>query len=62
MVVCIEKQISQPAVRETITDISPFDMQVHLNCENHRNADIYYTMDGSIPTRPDNHIRVNEEL
>ncbi|CAF1621160.1 unnamed protein product [Adineta ricciae] len=33
-------------------------MQVHLKCENDRNADIYYTMDGSIPTRPDNHIRL----
>ncbi|CAF1154189.1 unnamed protein product [Adineta ricciae] len=52
------KRISQPAVNETITDISPFDMQVHLKCENDRNADIYYTMDGSIPTRPDNHIRL----
>lgn len=56
--ISIEKRVQEPQIVEDIDILSPFGTQVHLLCPN-RLASIYYTLDGSVPTRQFAHVQVN---
>jgi hypothetical protein len=56
--ILIERQVQEPRIRGQIDITSAYGTQVHLDCPN-RNANIYYTFDGSHPKRFDNKIYVN---
>ncbi|CAF0725929.1 unnamed protein product [Rotaria sordida] len=45
-----KKQLQEPRIVEDIDTASQFGTQIHLFCPD-RNADIFYTLDGSPPTR-----------
>ena len=52
-----EKLIQEPHVVEELGELSEFGTQVHLSCQS-RYTNILYTLDGSIPTRYFNTVRV----
>ncbi|CAF1275038.1 unnamed protein product [Rotaria magnacalcarata] len=45
-----KRQLQEPKILETIDTVSDFGKQIHFDCPN-RNAILYYTLDGSTPTR-----------
>ncbi|CAF1400090.1 unnamed protein product [Rotaria sordida] len=51
-----KREVQQPEIREDIYPVSPFDTQIHLDCPNHRNINIYYTLDGLPPTQHDKNV------
>jgi hypothetical protein len=46
---------------DDIETVSEFGTQIHLACPN-RYADIYYTLDGSLPTRHFGSVQVNNHV
>ncbi len=56
----IEKRVQEPKIIEDIDILSPFGTQIHLTCPN-RYANIYYTLDGSLPTRHFDNVHVNNK-
>jgi len=50
--------LQEPQIKEDIDVTSDLGTQVHLTCPN-RYASIYYTLDGSLPTRHFNNVQVN---
>ncbi len=55
----INKQVQRPQIVEDIEPVSRLNTQIHLDYPNHRNAYIYYTLNGSVPTRHDHNVHVN---
>ncbi|CAM4854988.1 unnamed protein product [Rotaria socialis] len=45
-----KRQLQEPKILEEIDTVNEFGKQIHFTCPN-RNAILYYTLDGSIPTR-----------
>jgi len=50
--------LQEPQIKEDIDVTSDLGTQVHLTCPN-RYASIYYTLDGSLPTRHFDNVHVN---
>lgn len=55
----IEKRIQEPQVVDEMEPVSEFGKQVYLVSPN-RSANIFYTIDGSMPTRHFDSVRVRD--
>ncbi len=56
--VWVEKRVQEPQIVGEIDTVSQFGTQIYLTCPN-RYANIYYTLDGSMPTRHFDNVKVN---
>ena len=52
-------QVQKPKIIEEFDPVSEFNTPIQLACPKHRNATIYYTLDGSLPTRHYDNVQVN---
>jgi len=57
----IEKRVQEPELIEEIDTLSQYGTQVHLKCSN-QDATIFYTLDGSLPTRHYNSVQVKNKF
>lgn len=53
--------MEKPQLIEDIDIVSQYGTKVHLQCADN-DANIYYTLDGSIPTRPYKDVLVNNDF
>ncbi|UJR19905.1 hypothetical protein I4U23_023037 [Adineta vaga] len=53
-----KRQVEVPVIIEEIDPVTPIDTEIHLDCPNHRNARIYYTSDGTLPTQHNNNVHL----
>ncbi len=56
--VWVEKRVQEPQIVGEIDTVSQFGTKIYLTCPN-RYANIYYTLDGSMPTRHFDNVKVN---
>ena len=56
----VEKRVPAPQLIEDIDTVSQYGIEVHLKCAN-QDATIFYTLDGTLPTRHFDNVHVTKK-